>query len=387
MMGNSTDLFLDRTKSILNFFAMWRSFEKPIPLKVYMAFIMTTQYLFLIFEIIYIVNVWGDMAEVSEASILLFTQASVCYKITSFISKTNNFVILLGLIESEIFSAQTELHEKILILKARKIKRLCMFFLVNAVTTCSLWAVIPLLDISSKMLPFKIWMPASTGESPHYELGYLYQMITIYISAFLFIGVDSVPLSMIMFGCAQLEIIMDKIGKVKSRPLDQQPMQRQAVLNSNYELLVECVRRYQSVVRFIELTEKTYHANIFFQLSGSVLIICNIGFRIAIVDSNSLQFYSMLTYLVTMLSQLFQYCWCGHELTIRGEELRETLYQSPWHEQDIRFRKVLIITMERMKRPIIFKAGHYIPLSRPTFVAILRCSYSYFAVLNRVRNE
>lgn len=112
MMGNSTDLFLDRTKSILNFFAMWRSFEKPIPLKVYMAFIMTTQYLFLIFEIIYIVNVWGDMAEVSEASILLFTQASVCYKITSFISKTNNFVILLGLIESEIFSAQTELHEK-----------------------------------------------------------------------------------------------------------------------------------------------------------------------------------------------------------------------------------------------------------------------------------
>lgn len=26
--------------------------------------------------------------------------------------------------------------------------------------------------------------------------------------------------------------------------------------------------------------------------------------------------------------------------------------------------------MERMKKPIIFKAGHYIPLSRQTFIAV-----------------
>lgn len=58
-------------------------------------------------------------------------------------------------------------------------------------------------------------MPFTPEKSPHYELGYVYQMMSIYISALLFIAVDSVALSMIMFGCAQLDIIVDKLGKVQ----------------------------------------------------------------------------------------------------------------------------------------------------------------------------
>lgn len=57
-------------------------------------------------------------------------------------------------------------------------------------------------------------MPVGPERSPQYELGYLYQVVAIYVSAFLFIAVDSVALSMIMFGCAQLDIIMDKTTKV-----------------------------------------------------------------------------------------------------------------------------------------------------------------------------
>lgn len=57
-------------------------------------------------------------------------------------------------------------------------------------------------------------MPFTPEHSPNYELGYVYQMMSIYISAFLFIGVDSVALSMLMFGCAQLDIIVDKLDKV-----------------------------------------------------------------------------------------------------------------------------------------------------------------------------
>lgn len=59
-------------------------------------------------------------------------------------------------------------------------------------------------------------MPVTPDNSPGYELGYTYQMASIYISALLFIAVDSVALSMIMFGCAQLLMIMDKIQKVWS---------------------------------------------------------------------------------------------------------------------------------------------------------------------------
>nr|QMS80327.1 odorant receptor [Histia rhodope] len=260
-----------------------------------------------------------------------------------------------------------------------------MFFLTSAITTCTLWAMIPLFDdAGSRSFPFKIWMPVDPQKSPHYEVGYVYQMITIYISACLFIGVDSTTLSMIMFGCAQIEIIMEKVRQLQ--PLSNiklKPYKRKQQIEEKNALFIECIKHHQEVVKYIEKVEDTYHANIFFQLSGTVAIVCIVGLRISIVDKSSVQFYSMVNYMVTMLSQLFLYCWCGNELTIRSQDLREVIYQTPWYDFDRKFCRLLWVAMERMKRPIIFKAGHYIALSRPTFVSILRSSYSYFAVLNQ----
>uniref|UniRef100_A0AAU6NDI7 Odorant receptor n=1 Tax=Mythimna loreyi TaxID=667449 RepID=A0AAU6NDI7_9NEOP len=388
MVVKNTSLFLGRPKKILSAHGVWPHPNNFIILRnLYMLFIMWTQYSFLLFEIIYIVDVWGDIDAVSEASYLLFTQASLCYKATAFMVNKKSLIELLDIMDSEIFESKSVEHEKILAAQARKIKRLCLFFLTSATTTCTLWAMIPLFDDASKRsFPFRIWMPVTPLKSPGYELGYVYQMVSIYISAFVFISVDSVAVCMIMFGCGQLEIIMDKIQKIQC-VLDstQSEEVRKKMIKANNELLVECIKQHQTVERFIQLCEDTYHINIFFQLTGTVAIICNIGLRISIVERNSVQFFSMVNYMVTMLSQLFLYCWCGHELTIRCENLREWLYQCPWYEQDIKFNRALFIAMERMKKPIIFKAGHYISLSRPTFVAILRMSYSYFAVLNQTK--
>ncbi|KAF9805438.1 hypothetical protein SFRURICE_019606, partial [Spodoptera frugiperda] len=281
---NST-LFLGRPKNILTAHGVWPHPNNYIILrKLYMLFVMWTQYSFLLFEIIYIVNVWGDIDEVSEASYLLFTQASLCYKSTTFMINKNSLLELLDIMDSDIFKPKSAEHEKILAAQALKIKRLCLFFLTSATTTCTLWAMIPLFDDASKRsFPFRIWMPVTPLKSPDYELGYLYQMVSIYISAFLFISVDSVAVCMIMFGCAELEIIMDKIQKIQSIfDTDQSNEDRKKLIKMNNELLDECVKQHQTVERLIQLCEDTYHANIFFQLSGTVAIICNIGLRISI---------------------------------------------------------------------------------------------------------
>lgn len=64
-------------------------------------------------------------------------------------------------------------------------------------------------------------MPLDSKKSVEFELGYLYQVSAIYISALLFFSVDSISLSMIMFGCAQIEIIIDKMQKVGNVVLEQ----------------------------------------------------------------------------------------------------------------------------------------------------------------------
>ncbi|KOB65783.1 Uncharacterized protein OBRU01_22067, partial [Operophtera brumata] len=47
------------------------------------------------------------------------------------------------------------------------------------------------------------------------------------------------------------------------------------------------------------------------------LILISVGVGSMLVEHDSVQFFSMLNYMVTMLSQLLLYCWTGHELTIR----------------------------------------------------------------------
>ncbi|CAG9565222.1 unnamed protein product [Danaus chrysippus] len=467
------DLFLNRAKFVMKLLGIWLpSYDETNIHKLYRFFMMALQYLFLFFQIIYIVQVWGDLEAFSQASYLLFTQASLCFKVTVFQVNRSSLRELLNLMNDKIFVPQSFKQNRILSLQARRIKKLLLAFMISSQTTCGLWALKPLFDDhGSRKFPLDMWMPVSPQSSPQYEFGYAFQLVTICMSAYMYFGVDSVALSMVIFACGQIDIIKEKILKIRSI---RKKMSRRIVASDNNKKLIECIRQHQAVVLFKELLENTYHTYLLFQLVGSVGLICMSAFRILVIDwrsmqffsivtyllvmisqlfvccwcgheltatsedlhkvfyrsmwyeqdpkfqrclyfaimrlgrplvlraghyiplsrqtfvsvePRSVQFYSMLNYMVTMLSQLFLYCWCGSQLTTKSEELREWLYQCPWYNQDGKFRKSVIIAMERMRRPIIFKAGHYIPLSRPTFVSVLRLSYSYFAVLNQAKNK
>lgn len=78
----------------------------------YMISIMLTQYSFILFELVYIAGVWGDIEAVSEASYLLFTQASVCLKTTVFMVNEKYLVMLLDFMESAVFDPESENHER-----------------------------------------------------------------------------------------------------------------------------------------------------------------------------------------------------------------------------------------------------------------------------------
>lgn len=113
-MISSEDLFLNRAKFVMKYLGVWvPPAEKGSVLHiVYRTFMMTLQYLFLIFQIIYIIQVWGDLDAVSQASYLLFTQACLCLKVTVFQMNMGMLKELLRLMDSEIFRPENLIHEK-----------------------------------------------------------------------------------------------------------------------------------------------------------------------------------------------------------------------------------------------------------------------------------
>nr|WCC57568.1 odorant receptor 46 [Papilio memnon] len=380
----NSDLYLNRAKFVMELLGVWvPPLNETKFHKWYRIFMMTLQYLFLMFQMIYIIQVWGDLEAVSQASYLLFTQACLCLKVTVFQVNVSMVRNLLERMNGDIFKPFCEEHQRILKWHAVRIKRLLLAFMISSQTTCGLWALKPLFDdAGSRKFPFDMWMPVTPDYSLQYVLGYAFQLVTICMSAYMYFGVDSVALSMVIFGCAHIDIIKDKVLSINSFEKTDGPNIRNRY-SENYNKLIECIKQHQSVVSFTRLVEDAFHTFLFFQLIGSVGLICMSALRILVVDWRSLQFASIVTYLSVMISQLFVSCWCGHELTATSEDLHTVLYKCAWYEQDIKFKRALYFVMMRMGRPMVLKAGHYVPLSRQTFVSILRMSYSYFAVLNQ----
>ncbi|KAJ8713845.1 hypothetical protein PYW08_007465 [Mythimna loreyi] len=385
-MTSSEDLFLNRAKFVMKFLGVWVPVENGSIFRTgYRAFMMTLQYLFLIFQFIYIIQVWGDLDAVSQASYLLFTQACLCLKVSVFQMNIGMLKELLKRMDSEIFKPENVTHENILKLQAARIKRLLLAFMVSSQITCGMWALKPLFDDADRKFPFDMWMPLSPEKTVQYYIGYTFQLVTICMSAYLYFGVDSVAFSSVIFGCAQIDIVKEKILSITSINGQRGTREVDEALANNYNKLVNCIKHHQAIVKFTELVENAYHPYLLFQLVGSVGIICMSALMILVVDWRSMQFFSIFTYLSVMISQLFVCCWCGHELTATSEDFHSVLYKCFWYEQDVKFKRELCFAMMRINRPLVLRAGHYIILSRQTFVAILRMSYSYFAVLNQTK--
>lgn len=109
---NSEDLFLNRAKFVMKYLGVWVPADnESLISKIYRTIMMTLQYLFLIFQIIYIAQVWGDLEAVSQASYLLFTQASLCFKITVFLVNIGILRDLLEQMRADVFQPETLVHE------------------------------------------------------------------------------------------------------------------------------------------------------------------------------------------------------------------------------------------------------------------------------------
>lgn len=57
-------------------------------------------------------------------------------------------------------------------------------------------------------------MPGDTKAFPNYELGYVYQMLMICNAAPIYMEIDVIFVALILFTCAQLEMIMANALKV-----------------------------------------------------------------------------------------------------------------------------------------------------------------------------
>ncbi|XP_076250093.1 odorant receptor 4-like isoform X3 [Rhynchophorus ferrugineus] len=147
----------------------------------------------------------------------------------------------------------------------------------------------------------------------------------------------------------------------------------------------KCVIYYNATIEYVSMIQNTFSYGILIQFLCSVIIICLTVFQLSlVVDYNSTKFVLMIIYLLCMMFQVSLYCWYGHILMEKSNEITAACYAINWNDLDLVNQKLLITIMERAKRPVELNALGVFKLNLSTMVTILRTSYSYFAVLQQI---
>uniref|UniRef100_A0AAR5PUH7 Odorant receptor n=1 Tax=Dendroctonus ponderosae TaxID=77166 RepID=A0AAR5PUH7_DENPD len=145
-----------------------------------------------------------------------------------------------------------------------------------------------------------------------------------------------------------------------------------------------CVLHHTKIIELVALIENVYSQIVLIEYLTSMVVICNIGFQLVIVELASFAFLLMLTFLVTMLCQLGMYCWFGNEIMLHSAAIRDACYESDWIHSCPQVRKMLLMIMERSKRPLYLTAGKFSILSLNSFTSVIHSAYSFFALMQRM---
>ncbi|CAK1590582.1 unnamed protein product [Parnassius mnemosyne] len=99
--------------------------------------------------------------------------------------------------------------------------------------------------------------------------------------------------------------------------------------------------------------------------------------------------FDMVTveYLAAVALDIFVYCYYGSQIILQADRVSTAAYQSSWHTMGPRPRRLLLNILLSNRRPVVVRAGKFLPMDLHTFVVIIKTSFSYYTLLVNVNEK
>lgn len=149
------------------------------------------------------------------------------------------------------------------------------------------------------------------------------------------------------------------------------------------EYLNSCVKHHIKILDIVGDVENIFCYLLLSQFATSVLAICNTWFQFMLED-NLIKILFLSVYAIALLNQIALYCVYGDQVMQKSQDLRDACYMSDWYKSNKVVSKNILLIMERAKRPTVITAGKLSVCNLVTYAGLIRMSYSYFALMNRL---
>ncbi|XP_047360095.1 odorant receptor 13a-like [Vespa velutina] len=253
-------------------------------------------------------------------------------------------------------------------------------------------------------LPIRARYPFDTKTSPGHEIGFVVEACSIFFGVTAILAIDTIIVSICNLILLQLEILNMNFQYCSTTEIrhfidknDDNMIERDRSImiqrkepryNRFEELFEQYIRHHQRLVNMIDDLNDLFNSSMLVQMFSSTSMICLTGFQAIVVSGQDSNLWKYSIYLGAAVSQLLYICWIGNEMITHSSSLVEAQWLSQWHNQPLdRIANLLIFSFMFSQKPLRLKAGKFYTLSLETFIAIMKGSYSFFALLNSMHLE
>nr|ARO76427.1 odorant receptor 21 [Conogethes punctiferalis] len=328
-----------------------------------------------------------DMVKLSRVLFVLLCHCTCISKQVVFHAHAPQIDALIRSLDQPLFNQGGAAREALLRRAAARAARVLRAYYGCGIATCVLWTAFPVIY---RLQGHYVEMPFWTFID--YRKAFMFVVVvshSFYATNLVAVGNTTMDafIATVLYQCqTQLRILrlnfesLPERARIASKELSKGDYE--ATLN---KLLLECILHFQKIADTMELLQRVFGLAVLVQFTVGGWILCMAAYKIVSVDILSFEFASTTLFIVCILTELFLYCYYGNEVTVESDRVVESIYSMEWLHAPLRFKKSLVLMMERAKRPLRPAAGRVIPLSLDTFVTILKSSYSFYAVLRQTK--
>ncbi|CAH0402429.1 unnamed protein product [Chilo suppressalis] len=217
------------------------------------------------------------------------------------------------------------------------------------------------------------WLPIDRTRGIGYWLSIVEHTLICFYGGGIVATYDSNAVALMSFLAGQLKLLSTNCSRL---------------FEENYESgnnTVAKIREYHHdhlrMIKYSKILNGVLSPVMFLYVIICSLMICASAIQIATNGTTSMQRIWIAEYLMALIVQLFLYCWHSNEVLIMSHKVDDGVYASSWWSQSQSVRRSVLLLGGQLRRPIVFTAGPFTKLNLPTFLAILKGSYSFYTLL------
>ncbi|XP_047992453.1 odorant receptor 49b-like [Leguminivora glycinivorella] len=225
---------------------------------------------------------------------------------------------------------------------------------------------------------FSSWFPFDKTTMPGYSVAiFIHILINIHGGGVVALY-DSNAVAVMVFIRGQLAMLREKCKHLFD---DYDSVNREIILAR----IMECHRHHNFILKHSSLFASLLSPVMFlYVLVCSGMICCSV-IQYTSEEATAAQKVWVLQYTTALVSQLFLYCWHSNEVLVESQNVDGGVYESEWWKGDARIRKQLAILGGKLTHSIVFNAGPFTTLCVPTFIDVIKGSYSFFTLLTQMQ--